>query len=606
MPDFGIYSPKLGVRDDQPSILLDPSFIGKDSRNVHEIRGVYKHLPGRLPTLADDDGVQIATPKYIYAITAVDQGADTFTISGNHASNFTGLSNVRVNGSTGNDKLYTLSSAVNSGGNTVVTVSEDIPDATVDGSLFVDVTPVLKYHTHRRDATSIDYLLLATAYHIFQWDYTNKQLDLKFTCTTPANVSHWSIDSLNDQVYATNNDDLVQVYNIGGSPSNSFADLDSGSGLDIGSGAYVTKAKYLRAYEGYLLVAGTTEAGTFYPRRVRGSDASDTTTWEPTASNDAFVRDMHQTPGHIVGMSQVGPVLVVAKTDHVILGRLNTTETVFDWDANSVKHGVMAEDVLVPVRNELYFLGSDCLVRELTTENPVIPQSDFTLRNINKIAATSAKGFYIEEFNQVWFALPSGDSSSNDLVVAYDIDNGKAHYHDIPIVAFGRYEQEETYTYDTLPYDTYDEWGVGWLGQYDTPANESGTPLDIAGDSTGETFELNRSNLDDSSAFTATLDIHTSLSRTPMLHMFKRCSDTIELTFKSSSTGTVTLSAFLDGSTTAQSLGSQSLSNTGFDTATLVFRSDLRFKHAVFRITSTAMFEFIGMMFYNFELDGVN
>ncbi len=72
-----------------------------------------------------------------FTITGVNQASKKFTVVGNQTSSFftTYLSKVYVNGSTGNDGWYSFVSAVFTGGNTEITVTEDIPSATVDGKI---------------------------------------------------------------------------------------------------------------------------------------------------------------------------------------------------------------------------------------------------------------------------------------------------------------------------------------------------------------------------------------------------------------------------------------------------------------------------------------
>lgn len=69
------------------------------------------------------------------AVASLSQANKTFTITGNVASDFANGyygQPIRVSGSgNGNDKLYTVTNVVVSGGNTVVTVNESIPSATV-------------------------------------------------------------------------------------------------------------------------------------------------------------------------------------------------------------------------------------------------------------------------------------------------------------------------------------------------------------------------------------------------------------------------------------------------------------------------------------------
>ena len=602
--DFGIFSPKYGISDGVPGVLLSPAFIGDKTRNMFMQDELYKHLPGRLPSLYDADGVQIACPKYVYAITAVSQAGKKFTILGNYAANFDDLTTMRVMSSTGNDQVYTLDTVTDAGANTEIVVVEVVADATVDGNLFVDTTPVLKFHKHSRDATGTDYLLLYTAYHILLWSYTGKTLTVKFTSATPASVLHWSTASLADKVYATNNVDKVQVYDIGTSLGNSFGDLENAAGLDVGGGNRLTKAKYLIAFEGYLFVGATTEAGTYYGRRVRFSDASDTEEWDATSGTDAGVRDMDQTAGLLTGFSTAGTLLIIGKEDHIILGRLTNSDTVFDWDMNSIKRGVVTEDSMIEVRGSLYFMAPDKLVYELSSPDPVMLQAEKTLRSISDDTISLAKGTYMSQYNQIWYAVATGTNTANNAIISYDLDTGNLAIHDIPVVAFGQYTQQESYTYTTLPYDTFAEWGVAWLFQYNSPLNAAGTALALASNTAGLTFELNRSNLDAGVAFESTLAIKTSLTQGMSLNEFKRCSDRIEVWVNAQGAGDLTLSVLLDGGKTVYGLGTISVVASNKDYTTLYFPADIRFKSAEFRITSTSMIEFIGMMFINFEMDG--
>jgi len=69
-------------------------------------------------------------------LTGVNQGTQTFTTPGNHGAHF----NVpgkkfRITGSTGNDGIYTVVSAVDSGPDTDIVVVEAIPSAVVNGRL---------------------------------------------------------------------------------------------------------------------------------------------------------------------------------------------------------------------------------------------------------------------------------------------------------------------------------------------------------------------------------------------------------------------------------------------------------------------------------------
>lgn len=84
------------------------------------------------------------------AITAVNQGAKTFTVAGDQSRYFVPGRTFPVAGSTGNDGTYTIVSAVY-GAATVITVSEAIPDSTADGNIAAPngVHPAIQEHILR-------------------------------------------------------------------------------------------------------------------------------------------------------------------------------------------------------------------------------------------------------------------------------------------------------------------------------------------------------------------------------------------------------------------------------------------------------------------------
>jgi hypothetical protein len=74
-----------------------------------------------------------------YSVDGVDTTNDIFTLpdaAGDVTGEFAAGTKVRVNGSTGNDGIYTVASSSYDGTDTQVTVQEDVTDATADGTLY--------------------------------------------------------------------------------------------------------------------------------------------------------------------------------------------------------------------------------------------------------------------------------------------------------------------------------------------------------------------------------------------------------------------------------------------------------------------------------------
>jgi len=80
----------------------------------------------------------------VYSIIGVNTGTKTFTVAGDHASDFAVGSRIRVNDSTGNDGLYTVTSATLVGGDTEITVDESVASAIADGSVSISRLPICK------------------------------------------------------------------------------------------------------------------------------------------------------------------------------------------------------------------------------------------------------------------------------------------------------------------------------------------------------------------------------------------------------------------------------------------------------------------------------
>jgi hypothetical protein len=304
MTDFAITTPKLGEDENTPTVFLDEAFVSDGSTDIVEIDGEYRHNLGRLPDLLDDDGVQITMPINIFAVTAVDQGGKKFTISGNHATTITTnavSSTIRINASTGNDALYTIDTVTDVAANTEIVVTETIADATVDGNVFVGATPIQAQLRHVRQANNAEFLVLGTAYHIFSWVNSSKQLQVKFTSGTPGTGTRWEIKSHLDDIYATNNVDLVQKWTISTSPSGSFDDLGSASGIDVDGVLFITKAKHLASFERYLFIGRVTYSdSSIHPQRVHWSSLGDTTDFDTTGSGDAGSNDFTNKSGTCV------------------------------------------------------------------------------------------------------------------------------------------------------------------------------------------------------------------------------------------------------------------------------------------------------------------
>ena len=611
MADFAIVSPKLGISEDVPTILLSEVFITKGSENVHYRYGRYDRIRGRLPDLYDSENVKVKAPTDVYEITGIVTGTKTITIDGDHSAAVTALAvgdTIRINGGTtaGNNITFTVFSLPTT--STIVTTEVLLATGATKGNVFVGATPVIAYHRHVRQATGTEYLLLGTKYHILLWNNSDKSLAVKWTTVTPGTVYRWEIKDHLRNVVATNNSDFVLWWNIDGGVANDFAALDSATGIDYeGTANKLTRAKHITSYERYLILGYTTEAGTVYPQRQRWAGLATggaSIDFDENGASDAGAKDFTTTPGFLMGFALHGDDLVIAKENSMHRSWLIPEETVFAWEEYTIKVGCISADSLVNDKaGRLYWVGSDLTIREIQTPQPISTPVDITIKGLNTAYAEFIQATYIDEYDEVWFSLPSGGSNTNDTVVGFHPDSGRSFIYKMPIRAFGDYTQQVAYTYDTLPYDTYESWGAAWL-IYDTKRNVVGFPLDLGSDYLGNTFDLHRGDNDDGSAFTGKVIFSTTLTTPKSLNLFKRVNNGVDLIFNRKSSGSAALYAKRDTERNWQSLGSASFADDDNpETVTVHVPFDKRAKSFEFKLESSGPMELLGMIFREFEFD---
>lgn len=610
--DFGVFSPKLNTRQDVPSILLSEAFIQADSRNVFEQHGEYKSLRGRLDSFLDASGDKIATPTDVYVITSIVSGSKTINITGDHSAGNTVLAvgaAIRINGGSANETTFTVASLPTTSS---IVVTETLSADATPGNLFVGTTPIIRYHKHTKQKSGVEYLLAATIYHILLWSYANKALTVKFTSGTPSSVERWDILTHLDNVYATNNVDKVLKWDVRDDPANSFEVFGSASGVDIdGAGTFLTACKYLASYEGYLFLLYTTEGGganNVKAQRGRWSSLRDDTDFNENSAGDAGSKDFDNTPAFIAGVGKKdGDIYVFTNGDRPVtyFGWLVTADTVFEWDEKQIRTGCIAPDTIVNDRSgRLFYLASDLTFREIDTPIALSFPVDISIRGINTEFAKFSQATYIDEFDHIYLAIPAGSSETNNLVLDLTIRNLTWNMHDIPIRAFGDYTRQEVQTYDTLPYPTYDDWGLAWK-TYDTEINVIGFPLDLASDYNGCTFELHSAFNDAGSDYTRALVIGTTLTlRAASINLFKRVNNGVDLYFNREAAGDVNIFIKRDNEKSWQLAGVASLVDTDLpDIVVVHVPFDKRAKFFLIKLESTDYFEFLGMIFREFYFD---
>lgn len=612
MSDFNITTPKFGKDENTPTVFLDEAFVSDGSADIVEIDGEYRHNMGRLPNLLDDNGVQITAPINIWAIIAVDQGSKKFTVDEEVAATITANAvnnTIRINGSTGNDAIYTIDTVTEVGGDTEIVVTETIADSTADGNIFVGATPIQAQLRHIRQTNDAEFYILATAYHIFSWVNSSKQLQVKFTSLSPGTGERWELITHLDDIYATNNVDLVQKWAISTSPSGTFGDLGSASGIDVDGVLFIAKAKHLASFERYLFIGRVTYSdSSVHPQRVHWSSLGDTTDFDTTGAGDAGSNDFTNKSGFLMGFGKWSNMIIVFTTDLHYEGTLVTDSLVFSWDEAELKVGCLSADT---IKNDpsgrLYWLASDQTLKEFRTPFDISEGVIKTLRNLNTSVTEFAQAIYNEAQKSMMFAIPVNASATNNVIIEFFIESGSMFIHNIPIRSFGEFTRQETFSYDNPPFSTsfanYEQWGGSW-GVYDLNRSIQGFKLTMCSDYNGKIYEYNGAITDAGNDYTSTLIFSSTLTKPKSLIRRKRVNNGAHAVFERKSTGTVALSVKRDGESSWQSLGNYSLANSESpEWVTQHLPFDVAGKQFQWRLQTTADMAFLAMMFREFNIE---
>lgn len=606
MVDFAIISGQVGKNERIPTIRLPEAVMADETVNMRVRDGEYKSIKGRLAELFDSENVKIATPTDVFAITSIVSGTKTINITGDHSAGTTELevgATFRVNGSStaANDITFTVASLPTT--SSIVTV-EAITTQGASGNVFVGTTPVIKYHRHIRQANATEFLLLGTVNHIFLWNNTDKSLTVKFTSGTPATVEHWSIVTHLDDVYATNNVDLIQKWDVSDSPSNEFENFQGANGVDVEDATtFVVKARFLASFQSYLFLFYVTHnTGDVFPLRTNHSSLSDPTDFDVNSDGDAGLKNFDETPDFLVGVGFWQNNMIVFKQERHLRGTLVTDEVVFTWDEEELKVGALSQHAITNDRaGRLYWLASDLTMREIRTPVDVSALVDKTIKNLNTSVAEFAQMTFVDPFGTINLAIASGSSETNDTIISFHPDTADSIIIDIPVRAFGKYTRQAAFTYQNLPYDTYADWGADW-GSYDTGVSVVGFPLLLSADYSGNTFDMYLSESDDGNDMTRALVFNTNLGA---IFPFKRVNNGMYGIFRRKQAGSLA-SIYIrnnesDGWTLLGTMALAASNNREFVIPHLPF--DQRFQNAQFKLESTALMDVIGVIFRDFEMD---
>jgi len=452
-----------------------------------------------------------------------------------------------------------------------------MPLEELSGTETTDGKTIIHYHTLVTSAGST-YLLAFTESHIYYWNTATKVYDEVFAGTT---TDHWESISYADKVIATNGEDKVQVWTPGGS----FAPLDTASGLDLGGAVYCTSAKHITVYANFIIIADTYEGGTRYPQRIRWCSIGAMVNWDGGNSGAADIGGSD----FITAFGSYQSNLIIFKTGSLYRLWLTGATTVFSVVAISKEIGCIAPDSVVNDGiGHLMYYASDNTFKAFPLTDISLPiyteAKQFMPLLISKIRAK-----YMQHNNEIWWSVPYEDGTSpteNNKIFVF-----KDNYWSIvgiAIQAFGSWDRQSVYTWDTLP-DIFASWEKWGWDKWDTIVGSEGAPLDLAATGT-KTYSLHESE----GSHEGYIVLSTDLQSKQGIPFYKRILE-FETYFQKETSGTATIELKRDGETSWQTAGTVDLTTGNEDIVKTSIPCDFRAKTFLLKVKASNRFRFLGM-----------
>jgi hypothetical protein len=614
MRHFGAYTPVLGLRKDWPSVLLEKTFT-PDCENIQfwngEVRTAKmrrKHLLRQFFACTESGGDVIVTGD---KTTEIPDGSDVLAFDDDAGT-------VYENASVSYDGTSTTISASGEtiSGSYIALYTADMETDPTDSAFLQVPVPDGYEIVHYED-------LLTDNNEILLFAFTKRHIYLWLTTTTnwlevyeaSADIEHWSSITFNGYIIVTDNTDVPLVW-TGLQEADSFEGLggtDPVTGADLGpeiieSGARINRAKFVTSFEGHVVFGNySLSDGNDYYNGIIWSDLDDHTYWR-TDDNPSRARTPDTGAAYVEGDGVIDggfgrkkDMLYVFKDRSIRVFWYTGTSFIFNNRPYQTAIGCICPDSIVNDSDgNLYFYASDMQFREVDLGIISNALGDDS-RNIvqTKEVISKLRGTYIAEYDEVWWSVPLGAAATaNNTTFCYR--KGVWYSRNLAVSAFGQYRMTETYTWDTWPFNSWDE--IDWPA-WDSPAGVSGWPLDLAADYTGMSHLAHDAYTDAGAAYTSYFTLATDLGDLQTLRWYKRLL-AIQLFLQKVGDESITVYVKRDNEINWQTAGT--ISVTGSDSAEVLVKRlpvDYRAKRFQFKISATTPFRFLGMEF-DFNVSG--
>lgn len=275
--------------------------------------------------------------------------------------------------------------------------------------------------------------------------WTDRSRSTSATYQAVIDSAPWRFAQFNDQTFAANKNDTLQVTN---DTSNNFGDVSG----EIKAAIVETVGDFVLLFNTNDSVFGDDS------NRWRCSGIGDGTTFAPSLATQAATGTLAATPGAITAAHQLGNDVVVYKADSMYLGRYVGPPAVWSWQLITEFIGAPSQEAVVSADDRHFFVGAkDIYVYDGT--RPVSIGSDIKewfFENANASEMDIIRGFHEFRNSRIfWFYPQVGSTTLTDFIV-YNYRTGRWGRGTLSV------ETPMEFVGAGLTYDTFGSFYLTW------------------------------------------------------------------------------------------------------------------------------------------------
>lgn len=299
--------------------------------------------------------------------------------------------------------------------------------------------------------TNIPRMFVGTATKLYEKD---EAVWVDVSRATPAygasSTNPWRFAQFGNSTLAINKADQLQSISSG----LTFTDLAAPS------------ASVMCVNKGFVILADTNNGGaaeTFGDSTDRWwcSAYMDETDWALSVTTQCTTGRIVDTPGPIRAMRAMGDNVVLYKASSMYIGSYQSAPVVWAFDLVSSEVGCSSQEAIVEIDNSHFFPGDDDFYRYAPGGLPTpigAPVKEWFFSRCDPAYKGRIKAAH-DRVNALiyWFYPPIGSSSALTACIVYNYKSNKWGVADKAIECVTEYVPGG-YTYETLPFVTYDTW----------------------------------------------------------------------------------------------------------------------------------------------------